>query len=147
MSEFKFLCSVCGRKFPESEGGVQCPLCQRIFCVNCMADYPIRKVEVRKKGPDYKRYQYMCKLCEDHWIHTKVLYNPLEDHAGIKSLTVLKEVIDKGNTACNWCEWYLDKRVSCWKRFFPDGCNQFELSPKIIEAFRTHGLIDKRLGP
>jgi hypothetical protein len=65
--EGKQICDGCGKNIDEQLGGCQCPLCGRLYCNECEPDSEIRNVLVRPDGPDYKKYQEMCKICYIKW--------------------------------------------------------------------------------
>lgn len=61
------LCDVCGVEIQDQTEGAWCPVCGRIFCLDCSADHPIVKVRIREDGPDYKKHEFMCDLCLREW--------------------------------------------------------------------------------
>lgn len=70
-SDGRYICDPCGAEIEDQRSGTFCPICSRIFCLECNADNPIVKVEVNKKGPDYKRYEYMCRECEEIFLRMR----------------------------------------------------------------------------
>jgi len=63
----KQICDGCGKNIDEQLGGEMCPLCERLYCSECEPDNEVRDVLVNPEGPDYKKYQPMCKTCRDVW--------------------------------------------------------------------------------
>jgi len=63
----KQICDACGKNIDEELGGCMCPLCGRLYCNECEPDSEILNVLVNPDGPDYKKYQEMCKFCYVKW--------------------------------------------------------------------------------
>ncbi len=63
----RYVCDVCGVEIQDQTAGTCCPVCGRIFCLDCSAHHPITRVRVRGDGPDYKKDEYMCNLCYREW--------------------------------------------------------------------------------
>jgi hypothetical protein len=66
-TDAQYMCDICGVEIQDQTEGTCCPMCGRIFCLDCSADHPITKVRVREDGPDYKKDDYMCDLCYREW--------------------------------------------------------------------------------
>jgi hypothetical protein len=66
-NEGKQICDGCGKNIDEQLGGCQCPFCERLFCSECEAKAEIIDVLVNPHGPDYKKYELMCKICYRRW--------------------------------------------------------------------------------
>lgn len=99
-TEVVFVCSICGLRFEEHEGGAQCPTCGRIFCLSCTGDYPITKVEVMPNGPDYKRWEAMCKICREVVEHMRRLIGLKTTKIGIDERPV--EIVDVTKEHGRW---------------------------------------------
>jgi hypothetical protein len=61
-ADVQCLCDVCGVEIQDQTEGAWCPVCERIFCLDCSADHPIVKVRIRE-DVQTTRSTSLCVTC------------------------------------------------------------------------------------